>query len=199
MEKKHTLIYFIGAIAFIVFGILLFKVANETMLLEKTLQEDGSYEQNELLLMVAVFSVCILCLAGLIVVLNEGEFSAWLSSAAVIVGVNFVGFFIGISSIASTAIAGLYGIWWLIAALRSVISTWGENEYWESTVMAIGRVVVALTLISFVLIWMSSFMTPADEAWATNAMIYKISGIMSIVSGAALAFEGFLWYKYLDY
>lgn len=199
MEKKKTIVHFLGAIIFIVFAVMLFNVANGTISMERPKNPDGSFDYSGLLSLAIPFNLCIIALAGLITVLNEGEFHAWLVSSGVILVVAVVGFFLDIMKITGIVIAGLYSIWWMIASVRGLRATWG-NGFWVDRIMAVGRFMVAVTLVFFVLTWVFipvELGVPVDMSVASGICTW--AGVLSLVSAVALFVEGVIWVKYCDY
>ncbi|MBQ9103627.1 MAG: hypothetical protein IJY57_00890 [Clostridia bacterium] len=189
MTKAKTLVHFLTAIALIIFGVVLFKIKSGDISMVKTQNADGSFDYSGLIKLVLTFSLCVLGFAGLITVLNDGEWGAWLGSAGVIVGVGAVGVLFDIAIITGTAIAGLYFVWWIIASVRCLRATWGG--YTEDKIMAVCRFILALAMGTFVLV----FMTLPDTAEVSG--VYTLAGIASIVGAVAVAIEGIVWRKFV--
>ena len=200
MEKSKTLVHFLAAVLLIVFAVAIFKVTNGTVSLVRPLKEDGSYDFSGMLSLVVPFNLCILAFAGLITVLNEGEFSAWFGAAAVIVGIAAVGFFLGFSPFAGLLVGGLYAVWWLIAAFKSVIATWGDNGFWASRLLAFCRLLVAAMLAVFVLFWLATPYESMDVLQdAAIVTMYNWTGVACIVGAVALCVEGVIWLIFCEY
>ena len=197
MDKKKTLVHFLAAAAMVFMAFTLFGIAGGSISMQPTKNEDGSFSYDGLVRLLFAFDLCILTFAGLIVILNDGMFTEWLPSAGIIVGLTLVGFFLSFSPIIGFILSGLYGIWWLIASIRSLAASWGENSSAASVLMAICRIVMAITLLSFLGIWA---LLPDTAVVAKEVVeVYTGIGILAIAAAVALCIEGFIWLKYCDY
>lgn len=202
MEKKKTIAHFFGVIAMIAFAVTLFQIASGKISLVETQRPDGSFDKTGILKLVIAFSVAIMALAALITVLQDGEFMAWLGSVAVIAIIAAVGFFLGISVITGALVAGLYAIWWLIASLRHVSTLWHEDAWWASRLMALCRILIALAVCVFVVVWLmlpSATIPITDPSQVTIVKVYTVGGVAAIVAAVALFIEAVLWIKFCEY
>lgn len=197
MDKKKTLVHFLAAAAMVFMALTLFGIAGGSISMQPTKNEDGSYSYDGLVRLLFAFDLCLLAFAGLIVILNDGMFSEWLPSAGIIVGLTVVGFLLMFSPIIGFILSGLYGIWWLIASIRSLAASWGENSSGASVLMAICRVVMAVALLSFLGIW--GLLPDTAVVAEATVSVYNGIAVLSIVAAVALCIEGFIWLKYCDY
>ena len=200
MEKSKTFVHFLTAVLLIVFAVAIFKVTNGTVSLVRPQNQDGSYDFSGLLSLIIPFNLCILAFAGLITVLNDGEFGAWFGAAAVIVGIALVGFFLGFSPFAGLLVAGLYAVWWLIAAFKNLIATWGDNGFWASRLLALCRIVLAAAMCMIFLFWLATPFESMDILQDADIVRqYNLTAIACIVGAVALGVEGILWLNFCDY
>lgn len=192
MERRKTLVHFLGAIFLVIFAVVLFKIKSGDIIMAHTPKADGSYDYSGLIKLTITFTLCILAFAGLITVLNDGEFMAWLSSAGIIVAFGVVGVIFDIGMITGALIAGVYCLWWSIASIKSLIANW--DSYMPCKIMAICRVVLAVMLGFFVLVWLS---IPVGLEPVSG--VYTWAGVLSIIGAVAMFIEGCIWFKYCDY
>ena len=199
MEKKNTIVHFLCAVALICFAVILFKIANGSISMNRIQNEDGSFEPGGLLPLMLGFNACIIGLGGLITILQEGEFVEWVKSCGVILGFALVGFMFDITSITELLIGGIYAVWWAIASIRSLIESWGENGFTLSRIIAVCRILTALALISFIPVWIfvpSSYL-PVDNMRSIIA-ICNVSGILTLLSAVGAITEGIIWLKCIE-
>ena len=195
MEKRKTIVHFLTAIAFVIFALQLFKIANGEATTDRFLQSDGSYDYTPILNLYAPFLLCIVGLAGLIVTLQDGEFMAWLGSLGAIALIAFGGYLFNGMDIAGILIGGVYTIWWGIVAIRSLAYHW-DSFYWENKVLVVTRILTAVALGLFVVMW-SNLPTAFDIVQdMTKVMpICAWAGGLAIASAVGLAVEGILWIR----
>ena len=201
MNRKQNLIFFAGGVAFLLFGILMLGISNGSFNVEYVKQTDGSYDMSKMLGLVGSFILCILALAGLITVFQDGTVIEWLQAAGVIVVITIAGtIFSGILNYVGVLVGGIYAIWWSISAIKSLINLW-EDGWWANVVLAICRVAVAAALITAVFAFACIDLTPEipSELSAYTTQNSLISGICAILAGVGMCTEGVLWFKFSDY
>ena len=201
MERKQTLIFFAGGIAFLLFGILMIGVSNGSFNVEYIKQDDGSYDMTNMLALIASFVLGILALAGLITVFGDGMVIEWLQAAGVIVVITIAGtIFSGFLNYVGVLVGGLYAIWWSISALKSLANLWSDG-WWANIILAICRVAIAAALITAVFAFgcidLDPNMTFGVEAYTAQNCL--IAGICAILGGVGLCTEGVLWFRFSDY
>lgn len=201
MEKRYTIVHFLAAAALIAFAVVLFCVAGGSISMARLQNPDGSFDYGPIFALLIPFCLCIISFAGLITILQEGEFTAWLSSAGVIIVIGFVGLLFNMAPFAGVVLAGLYAIWWSIAGIRTVIATWGDDGYWASAIMAIGRLLLAAALVSFVFAWITipTEIGAVNEMTSTAVTSCIVSGALSIAAAVGLVAETLVWIAYCDY
>ena len=201
MERRHTIVHFLAAAALIAFAVVLFCVAGGSISMARPQNPDGSFDYSPLFALMIPFALCIISFAGLITVLQEGEFTAWLSSTGVIILLAFIGFIFDAVPAFAIILGGLYAVWWTVAGVRSLISSWGYDGFWASAIMALARLLLAAALVSFVFVWTS---TPTDIG-APNVMTADAistciwSGVISIAAAIGMIAEAVLWIIYCEY
>lgn len=199
MEKKHTLVHFLTAAALVYFAVALLNIANGTATTDRFPNPDGSYDYSSVLALYIPFNLCIIGLAGLITVLQEGEFGAWLGAVGVIVLISLVGVFLNLMQGAAFLVGGIYAVWWSISAIRNLAAHW-DSFYWENKLLALCRILIAAALVLFVIAWMALPMEFDVVQDMSQAMpICGWAGGLAIAAAVALVVEGFLWIRYCDY
>ena len=200
MEKKHTIVHFLTAIALVILAINLFKVASGETSVVWVKQPDGAYTQDGLLSLVIPFTIIILCLAGLIVILNEGEFLEWLPAAGVIVGIMFFTTLFGFSLLGVVVVGGLYFIWWAIATFKSLKYAFFEDDYWESKLMSACRIPIVVFLALFVIAY-GSFPAGAIREFDITpyVSICNWAAIVALIAAVCTVVEAIMWIRYCEY
>ena len=200
MEKKHTLVHFLTAVALVVFAINMFKIASGETTVVWIKQADGSYSQDGLLSLIIPFTLVILGLAGMIVILNEGEFLEWLPSAGIIVGIMFFTTLFGFSLLGVVIVGGLYCVWWGIATFKTLRVAFCEDDYWENKLMSALRIPTVAFLALFLIAY-GSFPAGAIREFDITpyVSICNWSAIIAIVAAVCLVVEAIMWIRYCDY
>jgi hypothetical protein len=90
----------------------------------------------------------------------------------------------------------------LIASLRHVSTLWHEDAWWASRLMALCRILIALAVCVFVVVWLmlpSATIPITDPSQVTIVKVYTVGGVAAIVAAVALFIEAVLWIKFCEY
>lgn len=200
MDRSKTFVHFLAAIAFIAMAIVLFSIAGGSISMERVQKENGAYTFGGSLPFSITFSICLILLAAIITVLQEGEFMDWLPSCGVIVLISGVSLLFGFSMFAGVVLGGLYTVWWLIASIKTLRASWGYNGFFADALLALCRFVLTGALFTLVMAW---GMLPVSIGSVPDMEVISrygtIAGVGSILAAVALCVEGGLWIKYSDY
>ena len=195
MDRKKTIVHFLTAIAFVIFAIQMFQIASGTATTDRFPNPDGSYDYSSVLALYAPFLLCIVALAGLIVALQDGEWGAWLGSLGAIAIIALGGYFLDMMNVAAVLIGGVYTIWWAIVAFKTLAYHW-DSFYWENKVLAVVRLLIAVALASFVLVWLT---LPLEfdivQDMSQTIPFCACGGALAIAAAVGLAIEGILWIR----
>ena len=202
MTKQKTLVHFITAIVFVIFGITLFRIASGELSLDYALKESGAQDRSTLTAFVIPFVLCILSLAGLICILQDADsWLPWLESAGAILAISVIGYFIHYSGMV-VLLAGIYFLWWAIASIRNLISIWYDLETWENWVLLVARLLIVATLFLTVCVAIHMPNVPLPETGGLTPTLKTNctwAGILAIATAVGLVFEGILWRRNCDY
>lgn len=198
-EKKQSIVYILGAIAFVILGVNLLKVYDGTASIAISHNPNGSLNIMGILNISVPFYVLILCLCGILVILQDGEFLEWLPSAGVILVIALIShvliFLVGIGGFIT---CGLYALVWVIGSVKGLWESLFDS--WETLLIALCRVVVAVALVALFIVWVNfDYETGIDLLNPNETNIFLWGGILSIAGAVALVGESFLWMRELDY
>ena len=194
MEKKHTIAHFFTAIVFVIFAIALLKISSGAATTDRFKNDYGP-----VLALYIPFLLCIVGLAGIITVLQEGEFLDWLKSVGVIALIGLAGFIFDGMQWAAALVGGLYAVYWTIVALRSLANNWDAYE-WENKLLALARVLIAAALVLAVVVWVQlPVERDVTQDMSSVTTICGWAGGVAIAAAVCVFIEGVLWIKYADY
>ena len=138
MQRKHTVVYFLTAIALFAFGAILFMIPGEMIL--QADEVTGDFIYSTLRIPLIAYGACILGFLGIITLLREFiEPSLWFSVGALFAGAALIWYWIGITSVLGLVFSVVFGGWFLIASIRSLIASWYDYEPWMNVTVAICR------------------------------------------------------------
>lgn len=196
LEKKKTVVHILGAIFLVWFAIVMFRVASGSISMLLPFKENGAVDFSNRFKLLIPYALCMVVFAGLIVILNDGEFMEWLPSAGIILGLTFGGALIGFYKYICVLLSLVYAVWWLIASFRNLKSAWDGPAF----IMALCRICLTAAICGFVLGW-AAVPTESVEivAGSAQAQSFTIAGILALVGAGGLVGEAFLWIKYCEY
>lgn len=206
MEKKHTVVYFLTSAALIAFAVILFGIPSGNIL---TAYEDGTFNYSTLLKPLLAYGACILGFLGIITLLQEMiEASLWFSAGALLLIIGLVSYFLNMMALVGFLVSLVFGGWFLIAGIRSLISSWYDYEPWLNIAVTLCRVAAAAAILSYIFVWLtipttvsSSYDLLTFEQMMADPAVHSactLSGILSIVAAIGVAIEGVLWLVTLE-
>lgn len=108
--------------------------------------------------------------------------------------VNLVGFIFNFMHITSIIIGGLYAIFRTVSAIRNVSALW--DKYWESKLLALCRILLAVALVLFVIVWAR---LPIEMGVVQDMSSVKYicgwTGGVGIAAAVGLVIEAFIWIR----
>ena len=206
MERKHTAVYFLTAIALIAFAVVIFGISNGTVL---TAYDDGDFNYSTLLTPLLAYGACLLGFLGIITLLCETiEPSLWFSVGCLFVVAALISYLLGLTMLLGILFSLAFGGWFLLAGIRSLVASWYDYEPWLNLTVAVCRVAAGAALLSYILLWSAIPTTPTSkydlqsfaEIMADPGLhsVCTLSAVLSIVAAVAIAVEAVLWIKTLD-
>lgn len=206
MERKHTVVYFLTAIALLAFGIILFMIPSGNIL---AADGDGNFIYPTLRIPLIAYGACILGFLGIITILREFiEPSLWFSVGTLFAVAALLCYWIGITSVLGLLFSLAFGGWFLLAGIRSLIASWYDYEPWMNIVVAICRVAASAALFSYIAVWLQ-IPTAQSSKWdlytfeqiltepATQSVCF-LAGALSIAAAVGVVVEAVLWIKTLE-
>lgn len=206
MERKHTTVFFLTAITLLAFGIILFMIPGGSIL---TADGDGNFIYSTLRIPLIAYGTCLLGFLGIITVLREIiEPSLWFSVGALLLIAGLVGYLIGITALIGVIASFVFGGWFLLAGIRSLIASWYDYEPWLNITVTLCRVAAGAALFSYIPVWLQIPTAPSSKwdlytfeqimAEPATQQVCLIAGALSIAAAIGVAVEAFLWIKTLD-
>ena len=207
MERKHTVVYFLTAIALVAFGIILFMIPSGSILYAD--DGEGVFIYETIKTPLIAYAACLLGFLAIITVLQEIiEASLWFSAGTLIVVACLIGYWFGINTLIGVVASLVFGGWFLVAGIRSLIASWYDYEPWLNIVAAICRGTACAALFSYIPVWLqipASYPSKWDlftfsqiMADPNTANVCLIAGALSIAAAIGMAVEAILWIKTLD-
>ena len=201
MTKRKTIVHFLTAIPLVILGLNMFKIASGEISFDLHILEDGARDMTAPQSIVLPLMIAILGFAGLITILNYGEFLDWAKAAGVILLIGGIGCFT-LYNVAIFLLAGLYCLWWGIASVKGLFQTLSDQEGWEGLVMAIFRIVMA---VMFFMVFMVGINTPGMYFPESGSLTEGLAnwstwaGIFCFASAVGLVVEALIWRRVCDY
>ena len=93
MTKRKTIVHFLTAIPLVILGLNMFKIASGEISFDLHILADGARDMSAPRSIVLPLMIAILGFAGLITILNDGEFLDWAKAAGVILLIGGIGCF----------------------------------------------------------------------------------------------------------
>lgn len=206
MERKHTAVFFLTAIALLAFGIILFMIPGGSIL---TADDNGDFIYDTLRIPLIAYGACILGFLGIITLLRDIiEPSLWFSVGALLFIAGLIGYFLNMMMFIGLLVSLAFGGWFLLAGIRSLIASWYDYEPWLNILVAVCRVAASVAIFSYAIVWLAiptTMSSPYDPYTFEQIMadpatqeVCIIAGALSIAAAIGVAIEAILWIKTLD-
>lgn len=204
MEKRNVIAHIFAAIVFFIFSIILFKMGNGSIVVAQYFQHNGDPEAKKgLATLIVMYGLILSAVSGLNFALSDDDqrFVSWIIATIIIAVAFFVFSLFSLHVVIVYIIGGIVTIWWIIVAIKEILSVYYNYDSWAVWAIAICRVILVITLLSFIVVWYFNQSYSSNPAEQFNNFITtcNIAGVLAILSSISFVGESIIWLRYLDY